>query len=104
MVGRKNLSACLVMGILAPFVAGCAGKSPEGAILFERERCIYCHSFKGHGAHVGPDLTDIAKRRGDDWIRDQIRNPRLHNPSPGMPGHEHLSRRQIDALIRYLKS
>jgi mono/diheme cytochrome c family protein len=104
MINTKNRLAYFITGILALLASGCAGNARDGAILFERERCIYCHSFKGHGAHVGPDLTEIAKRRSDAWIRDQIRNPRLHHPNPGMPGHEYLSQSQIDALLRYLKS
>lgn len=102
---RKRVAiAILTIGALFSFIAGCASDAADGAILFKRERCIYCHSFKGRGAHIGPDLTDVTKRRSDDWIRDQISNPRLHYPNPLMPNHEYLSRRQINDLLKYLKS
>ncbi len=92
------------VGMLCSITAGCGTNTASGAILFERERCIYCHAFKGEGAKIGPDLTDVTKKRSDEWLRDQIRDPKLHYPNPGMPGHEYLSRKEISALIQYLKS
>jgi cbb3-type cytochrome oxidase cytochrome c subunit len=101
---KQAVIATFTSGALLSFIAGCASNAADGAILFKSERCIYCHSFKGKGAHIGPDLTDVTKRRSDEWIRDQIRNPGLHYPDPLMPNHEYLSRRQINDLIKYLKS
>jgi len=81
----------------------CSGSAPDGGMLFKRERCIYCHTFKGQGAKIGPDLTNVTKKRTDQWLRNQIRDPKLHYPNPGMPGHEYLSDREITAIIKYLK-
>lgn len=92
------------VSVLSSVIIGCNANTPDGAVLFEKERCIYCHSFKGQGATIGPDLTDVAKRRDNEWLRDQIRNPKIHYPNPGMPGHEYLSRKEINAIIKYLKS
>jgi cbb3-type cytochrome oxidase cytochrome c subunit len=93
-----------ITSILYPIITGCASSTSDGAKLFTSERCIYCHTFKGQGAKIGPELTDVIKRRSEDWIRDQIRNPKLHTPHPGMPGHEHLSTKEINAIIQFLKS
>jgi hypothetical protein len=35
-------------------------------------------------------------------MRDQIRDPRLHEPYPGMPSFAHLSSREIDALVEHI--
>jgi cbb3-type cytochrome oxidase cytochrome c subunit len=94
----------LSSGVLLLMTIGCFGSTPKGAVLFKRERCIYCHTFKGQGAKIGPDLTDVTRKRTDEWLRDQIRNPKLHDPNPGMPEHEYLSRKEINAIIEYLKS
>ena len=101
---KKTTILLLAISILCSITIGCVADTHEGAVLFEKERCINCHTFKGQGAQIGPDLTDIAKRRSDEWIRDQIRNPKLHFPNPRMPGHEYLSRKQINSIIKYLKS
>jgi cytochrome c2 len=101
---KETKIVLLTISMLSSIAIGCMANTSDGEILFKKERCIYCHSFKGKGAHIGPDLTDIAKRRSDAWIGDQIRNPKLHSSNPGMPGHEYLSRKQIAAIIKYLKS
>jgi len=93
-----------ITSIFFPIIMGCTSSTSDGAKLFTSERCIYCHTFKGLGAKIGPELTDVIKRRSEDWIRDQIRNPKLHTPHPGMPGHEHLSTKEINAIIQFLKS
>jgi mono/diheme cytochrome c family protein len=100
---KETTIVLLTMSIFSSITIGCVANTPDEAILLQKERCIYCHSFKGQGAYIGPDLTDIAKRRSDEWIRDQIRNPKLHYPNPGMPGYEYLSRKQINTIIKYLK-
>jgi cbb3-type cytochrome oxidase cytochrome c subunit len=53
---------------------------------------------------MAPDLTSVTRRRSDGWIRDQIRNSKKHNPDSRMPSFDYLSGRQINAIIRYLKS
>jgi cytochrome c2 len=104
---NKDLRYIVVLSslsLLCSIIIGCGASSTDGAILFQRERCIYCHRFKGQGATIGPDLTDVAKRRNDEWLSDQIRAPRLHYADPGMPSHEYLSRKEINDLIKFLKS
>lgn len=103
----KKGTIIAILGIVSisyPVITGCTSSASDGVKLFTRERCIYCHTFKGEGAKIGPDLTEVTKRRSDDWIRDQIRNPKLHNSHPGMPGHEYLSTKEINAIIKFLKS
>jgi mono/diheme cytochrome c family protein len=106
-MNRNILRVAVVSGLLTVFLFSCeefGGPAPDGAVLFQKERCIYCHRFKGNGGAIGPDLTRVTTRRSDEWIRDQIRNPRSHYPDGAMPPHEYLSKKEIDAIIRYLKS
>jgi len=103
----KTIAAACILCILIAIafaVIKSRGPAPDEALLFRKERCIYCHRFKGQGATIGPDLTDVTRRRSDDWIRDQIREPHSHNRESGMPSHEYLSREEINALLKYLKS
>src|SRR5208283_1686710 len=101
---KETIIVLLTMSILFSRTIGCVANTTDGATLFEKERCICCHSFNAQGADIGPDLTGIANRRSDEWIRDQVRNPKLHSSDPRMPGHEYLSRKQINSIIKYLKS
>jgi cbb3-type cytochrome oxidase cytochrome c subunit len=93
----RPLSLAAVLSLPALFLlAGCSG--PEGEEIFRREGCTVCHSFGGHGV----DLTGVTERRSDIWIKEQIRYPRIHDPHTGMPSFNHLSDREIEALISYL--
>jgi mono/diheme cytochrome c family protein len=76
---------------------------PDGERLFAEQGCINCHRFKGKGGGIGPDLTDISKRRSGAAMREHIRNARLHNPRSPMPPFGHLSHREIEAIVKYLK-
>jgi mono/diheme cytochrome c family protein len=77
---------------------------PSGEKLFRKEGCIHCHRFKGEGGGVGPDLTLVTERHSDAWIKDQIHNAEVHNPLTQMPSFSYLSERDIDALLKYLKT
>lgn len=89
--------------VLGPtlLLGGCAGK---GAKLFVKEGCVKCHSFKGTGGNMGPNLTAVTNRRSDRWIRRQIRNSKRNNPDSRMPEFGHLSELEIRSIVSYLKS
>ncbi len=77
---------------------------PRGDVLFNEQKCITCHRFKGQGGAAGPDLSDVTKRRGTVWIMLQISNAQSHNPDSRMPVYDHLNYFEIWAIISYLKS
>jgi cbb3-type cytochrome oxidase cytochrome c subunit len=94
-------AACLLIAVLS----SCSDSgSVDGAEVFKREGCITCHTFKGQGGVVGPDLTYVTKNRSDSWIKDQIRNSKANNPDSRMPEYKHLSGGEVNAIVRYLKS
>jgi putative heme-binding domain-containing protein len=55
--------------VLVPDLTG--GDSTRGSGLFsgDQARCSQCHVFRGQGGQVGPDLTDIGKKRGAEIYR-----------------------------------
>ncbi|MGE5189347.1 MAG: cytochrome b N-terminal domain-containing protein, partial [Gemmatimonadota bacterium] len=76
-----------------------------GEALFASLGCGGCHSVNGAGGAVGPDLTNEARRgRSRQWLIDQIRDPKAHNPQTIMPGFPSLSRADADHLVDYLMS
>ena len=75
----------------------------RGRDIFLREGCPNCHSFKGEGGTIGPDLNGVRQRRSMIWILNQIRNPESHNPGSRMPHFTHLSVVERYALWHYLK-
>jgi mono/diheme cytochrome c family protein len=75
---------------------------PDGEALFKKQGCVRCHTINGVGR--GPvDLSHVSEKWSAERIRDQIRNPRVNNPDTGMPNFGHLSGKEVDALIKFLK-
>ncbi|OGD21897.1 MAG: hypothetical protein A2W03_10955 [Candidatus Aminicenantes bacterium RBG_16_63_16] len=75
----------------------------EGAALFRSLGCLACHMLEGQGGKVGPDLSDEASRnRSPEWLAEQIRNPKSHNPASVMPPFSGLTDAQIQSLVDYL--
>lgn len=89
------LAAALVAGL----AAGCA---VDGKAVFEKD-CLACHRFQGVGGAICPDLTDVASRRDDGWIHQQIKDSSVNDPASKMPGFPHLSDKEIQGIVDYLK-
>jgi len=58
----RVLAAGLVLASIAPAADIVAGDAQRGEQLFETEQCIRCHSVKGAGAHIAPDLARAIDR------------------------------------------
>jgi cbb3-type cytochrome oxidase cytochrome c subunit len=104
MIASKKIQGVIIIGILLLAFLYFDANSVDGEYIFKREGCDSCHKFKGQGGLAGPDLTSAAETRSDRWLRDQIKNPVKNNPDTRMPDYRHLSRKEINALIKYLKS
>jgi menaquinol-cytochrome c reductase cytochrome b/c subunit len=70
-----------------------------GLAVFQANGCTSCHSLKGSGGNVGPELTDYGSRsRGVEG------NIQLLNDPPGqvMPSFQALPQRDKEALATFL--
>ncbi len=75
----------------------------RGEKLFRSAGCTSCHAIGGIGGHVGPDLTKVGGVRNKEWIEEQIKNPKSHNPDSIMPAFvATLSEKDIEDLTDYL--
>jgi nitric oxide reductase subunit C len=46
-----------------------------GKHVWHRKNCINCHTLLGEGAYYAPDLTQIAKHRGAEYLRAFLKDP-----------------------------
>jgi ubiquinol-cytochrome c reductase cytochrome b subunit len=77
----------------------------EGATLVGSLGCAGCHSINGTGGSVGPDLSNESRQgRSREWLMDQIRDPKSHNPNSIMPSYPSLTQQQLDQIVDYLQS
>jgi cytochrome c oxidase cbb3-type subunit III len=59
-----------------------AGNAQRGAETYQSIGCAGCHVIDGRGGIVGPELTEIAARRGPAHLREAIIAPAASHP-PG---------------------
>lgn len=73
----------------------------DGMRLARELRCAHCHSVRGQGGIVGPDLALATPGHDDDWMRIHLRNPQAVVPGSAMPSMG-LGDAEIDALVAYV--
>ena len=56
---------------------------PDGAAgeVYQRYRCNSCHSFRGNGGTLAPDLTYEGSRSNREWLVQFLKNPQTIRPS-----------------------
>ena len=77
----------------------------KGKQVFQSNGCAGCHTINGRGGSIGPELSEnTLKGRSRQWLTDQIRNPKSHNPNSIMPSFSTLGEEQLRNLVSYLMS
>jgi nitric oxide reductase subunit C len=84
-------------------LAGAVGMSP-GAALFKEKGCIGCHSLKGVGGDIGPELDGIGSEYDKEFFKKYIPNPKSVVPDSTMPPQSRLTDDEIDALADFLSN
>ena len=79
-----------------------------GQLAFQRE-CAGCHRPSAGRTARGPNLVDPAygpSEMADDLIRGAIQAgvPQRALGDPGMPGLDHISERELDSILYYLRA
>jgi len=79
----------------------------DGEAIYRREGCNSCHRLFGNGATYGPSLDGEGSRRGAQWLRQYLQDPK---PGVGdrpyrvsMPSYRMLKSVELDALVAYLQ-
>ena len=84
---------------------GVTASADAGKGIFDKQGCGRCHALGAGGSRNGPDLTHTGADPSHtaQWIADQIKNPKSHNPSSRMPGYEgRISDADLKTLSEYL--
>lgn len=83
-VGSTAAAAILFLGMTLdshrqfPKLTNADTITPEvthGKDVWHKYNCINCHTLFGEGAYYAPDLTKIAKHRGDAYLHAYMRDP-----------------------------
>ncbi len=68
----------------------------SGREIWHKNGCANCHAVYGLGGHLGPDLTNVISRRGEDFTRATIIGGGVRMPA------QKLSDAQLDQIVSYL--
>ena len=79
-------------------VPGDAGRGQ--ALYAGKAGCPACHAIKGEGGALGPDLTDIAARRGAAFLRASLTTPEAAVPRGTTPYRNDVSLTQNFLQVR----
>jgi len=80
---------------LAPVVA-------DGARIFRELHCEHCHSIRGRGGNVGPDLALAVPGHDSEWMRAHFANPSDVVSGSRMPALGLLDE-EINSLVSYIE-
>jgi len=75
----------------------------KGKEVWERNECIGCHSILGEGAYFAPELGNVYKRRGADFIKSWIKAMPTGAPGRRQMPQFHLTDEELNALVAFLK-
>ncbi len=73
-------------------------ETAQGKILWQQYNCNSCHQIYGLGGYLGPDLTNVYSRRGQEYIKAFLRYGT--NVMPNF----NLRENEITELLAFLKN
>jgi putative heme-binding domain-containing protein len=57
------------------------GNAEAGKVIYAKGGCTACHRIGNEGSDLGPDLTDIGRRRGLAFLEESILKPEAFVPN-----------------------
>jgi nitric oxide reductase subunit C len=75
----------------------------RGKKIWETRNCIGCHTLLGEGAYFAPELGNVYKRRGPEFIKAWINSQPTGAPGRRQMPQFHLSDKEMTDLIEFLK-
>ncbi|OGI57918.1 MAG: cytochrome C [Candidatus Muproteobacteria bacterium RBG_19FT_COMBO_61_10] len=74
-----------------------------GKHVWEVNNCIGCHTLLGEGAYFAPELGNVYKRRGPEFIKTWIRIQPTKAPGRRRMPQFNLTEAELDGLVEFLK-
>ena len=93
----------MMIAVCASLALAAAAQAGTGEQTF-KEKCTMCHTVKGQGGKIGPELTKIGAKMKDKDLLEKLKDPKKTNPSSTMPSFKTLPKADMDGLVGYLKT
>ena len=98
-----------LVGLVLGLSAGAVGSQPpepaaaQGRRLFTEHGCYGCHTVRGTGTPIAPDLSHVGSFQTEGDLARRLRDPAAHAPGAHMPKLD-LTEAEVRALAAYLAS
>ena len=93
--------SALAVAAVAAVAAFAADDRPEGETIFLALGCRGCHRLGADGGGRGPALDGLGTRLAEARLREILSR---HDPQAAMPTFSHLTEREREALLTYLRT
>jgi nitric oxide reductase subunit C len=75
----------------------------HGKKIWETRNCIGCHTLLGEGAYFAPELGNVYKRRGPDFIKAWMKSQPTGAPGRRQMPNFHLTDQELNDVVEFLK-
>jgi nitric oxide reductase subunit C len=75
----------------------------RGKHIWETRDCVGCHTILGEGAYFAPELGNVYKRRGGEFIKAWIKAQPTGAPGRRQMPQFNLTDQQLDDVVEFLK-
>ena len=75
----------------------------RGKPIWETRNCSGCHTLLGEGAYFAPELGNVYKRRGGDFIKAWIKAQPTNVPGRRQMPQFNFTEAQLDDMVEFLK-
>jgi len=75
----------------------------RGKHIWETRNCIGCHTLLGEGAYFAPELGNVYKRRGGEFIKGWIKAMPTGAPGRRQMPQFNLTDQELDDMVAFLK-
>jgi len=74
-----------------------------GKKIWETRNCIGCHTLLGEGAYFAPELGNVYKRRGGEFIKAWIKGQPTNAPGRRQMPQFNFTEKELDDLVEFLR-
>jgi nitric oxide reductase subunit C len=75
----------------------------RGKMVWEKNDCIGCHTLMGEGAYFAPELGNVYKRRGAEFVKAWIKAQPTNSPGRRQMPQFNLTDQELDDLVAFFK-
>ncbi|MFA7241584.1 MAG: cytochrome c [Sulfuricellaceae bacterium] len=75
----------------------------RGKHIWEKNDCVGCHTILGEGAYFAPELGNVYKRRGGEFIKAWIKSQPTRTPGRRQMPQFNLNDQELDDVVAFLK-